>query len=45
MRALGRDAGRLAATGNGNVYIGAGMTGVQGEKGKKGSVLTIDTIE
>ncbi len=31
MRALGRDAGRLAATGNGNVYIGAGMTGVQGE--------------
>jgi trimeric autotransporter adhesin len=29
--ALGRDAGRLAATGNGNVYIGAGMTGVQGE--------------
>lgn len=35
MRALGRDAGRLAATGNGNVYIGAGMTGVQGEKGKK----------
>jgi hypothetical protein len=29
--ALGRDAGRLAATGSGNVYIGAGMTGVQGE--------------